>query len=51
MVLSGAATVAQLESNLKSLDISWDEQAESKFHRLAEAPDAYWRTRSDLAWN
>ena len=51
VVLSGAATVAQLESNLKSLDIAWDAQAESEIHRLAEAPDAYWQTRSDLAWN
>jgi aryl-alcohol dehydrogenase-like predicted oxidoreductase len=51
VVLSGAATVAQLESNLGSLDIAWDEQAESEIHRLAEAPDAYWQTRSELAWN
>ena len=51
VVLSGAATVAQLDSNLKSLDVTWDAQAESEIHRLAEAPDAYWQTRSDLAWN
>ena len=51
VVLSGAATVAQLDSNLKSLDVAWDAQAESEIHRLAEAPDAYWQTRSDLAWN
>lgn len=51
VVLSGAATVAQLESNLKSLDTAWDEQAESEIHRLAEAPEAYWQTRAKLAWN
>jgi len=51
VVLSGAGTVAQLESNLRSLDIAWDEQAESEMHRLAEAPEAYWQTRSNLAWN
>jgi aryl-alcohol dehydrogenase-like predicted oxidoreductase len=51
VVLSGAATLAQLDSNLKSLDVTWDAQAESEIHRLAEAPDAYWQTRSDLAWN
>ena len=51
VVLSGAATVAQLESNLQSLDVAWDEEAESELHQLAEEPEAYWRTRSDLAWN
>jgi aryl-alcohol dehydrogenase-like predicted oxidoreductase len=51
VVLSGAATLAQLDANLKSLDVTWDEQAESEIHRLTEAPDAYWQTRSDLAWN
>jgi aryl-alcohol dehydrogenase-like predicted oxidoreductase len=51
VVLSGAATLAQLDSNLKSLDVTWVAQAESEIHGLAEAPDAYWQTRSDLAWN
>jgi aryl-alcohol dehydrogenase-like predicted oxidoreductase len=51
VVLSGAASLAQLDANLKSLDVTWDAQAESEIHRLAEAPDAYWQTRSDLAWN
>jgi aryl-alcohol dehydrogenase-like predicted oxidoreductase len=51
VVLSGAATLAQLASNLRSLDIAWDARAESEIPRLAEAPDVYWQTRSDLAWN
>lgn len=51
VVLSGAATVAQLHSNLRALDVAWDEQAESEIDRLAEAPEAYWLTRSGLAWN
>jgi aryl-alcohol dehydrogenase-like predicted oxidoreductase len=51
VVLSGAATGAQIESNLRSLDIAWDARAESEINRLAEAPDAYWQTRSELAWN
>jgi aryl-alcohol dehydrogenase-like predicted oxidoreductase len=51
VVLSGAATLAQLDANLKSLDVTWDAQAESEIRRLTEAPDAYWQTRSDLAWN
>jgi aryl-alcohol dehydrogenase-like predicted oxidoreductase len=51
VVLIGAATLAQLDANLKSLGVTWDARAESEVHRLAEAPDAYWQTRSDLAWN
>jgi len=51
VVLSGAATPAQLASNLRSLDVSWDEEAEFQALRLAEEPAAYWRRRSDLAWN
>jgi aryl-alcohol dehydrogenase-like predicted oxidoreductase len=51
VVLSGAASLTQLDANLKSLDVTWDAQAESEIHRLAEAPDAYWQTRSALAWN
>jgi conjugal transfer pilus assembly protein TraK len=47
VVLSGAATLAQLDSNIKSLDVTWDVQAESEIHQLTEAPDAYWQTRSE----
>jgi hypothetical protein len=53
VVLSGAATLAQLDASLKSLDVTWDAQAESEPHRLTEAPDAYWQTplRSGLELN
>ena len=51
VVLSGAATPAQLQSNLRALDVSWDQEAEFEAQLLAEEPEAYWRTRSDLAWN
>ncbi len=51
VVLSGAATPEQLNSNLRSLDVSWDEEAELQALPLAEEPEAYWRKRSDLAWN
>jgi len=51
VVLSGAATPAQLKSNLRSLDVSWDEEAEFQARPLAEEPDVYWRKRSDLGWN
>jgi aryl-alcohol dehydrogenase-like predicted oxidoreductase len=37
VVLSGAATVEQVRSNLRALD-------------LAEPPEAYWRRRAELPW-
>jgi aryl-alcohol dehydrogenase-like predicted oxidoreductase len=51
VVLSGAATIEQLRSNVKALEVPWDEEAESHVATLAEAPAAYWATRSELAWN
>jgi aryl-alcohol dehydrogenase-like predicted oxidoreductase len=48
VVLSGAATVAMLESNLSALDVS----VEPKFlSGLAEPAEAYWSARAEMAWN
>lgn len=51
LVLSGAATVEQLESNLKAVDVMWDEEAAGDLADLAEPPEVYWQTRSALDWN
>ncbi|MGH2968796.1 MAG: aldo/keto reductase [Solirubrobacteraceae bacterium] len=51
VVLSGAATVAQLESNLVARDVVWDDELERRLAGLAEEPVAYWAARSELAWN
>ena len=51
VVLSGAATVEQLESNLGALAIEYDEELDRAFARLNEPSEAYWATRSALAWN
>ena len=51
VVLSGAATEAQLRSNLNAQAIDWDDEAEALSQMLAEEPDAYWQTRAALAWN
>ena len=48
MVLSGAATTEQLVSNLAALDIAPDQLDD--LPPLAEAPQDYWQTRSDLKW-
>jgi aryl-alcohol dehydrogenase-like predicted oxidoreductase len=47
VVLSGAATVEQLESNLVALDLSYDGALED----LAEERDEYWARRAALPWN
>jgi len=48
VVLSGAATSRQLASNLQALDIP--HEITERLPHLAETPEAYWRTRSRLAW-
>jgi aryl-alcohol dehydrogenase-like predicted oxidoreductase len=51
VVLSGAATVEQLQSNLGAADVAWDDALERELAALIEPPDEYWETRSELAWN
>jgi len=51
VVLSGAATQAQLASNLRALDVPWDAEAAAALATLAEPPAVYWETRKGLAWN
>ena len=48
VVLSGAATSRQLVSNLQALDIP--QEITERLPHLAETPEAYWSTRSRLAW-
>ena len=47
VVLSGASTVAQLESNLAAREVGWDGGLEE----LREPAEEYWSTRSGLPWN
>lgn len=47
VVLSGAATVAQLHSNLAALDVVPDDELAA----LTEEPQRYWSTRAALPWN
>lgn len=50
MVLSGAATTAQLSSNLAALDVEVAPDELAGLAALAEPPEAYWTTRSAMAW-
>jgi aryl-alcohol dehydrogenase-like predicted oxidoreductase len=47
VVLSGAATVEQLDSNMAALQLTY----EGELDDLAERPDAYWSNRAALPWN
>ena len=47
VVLSGAVTVAQLESNVRALDVTVEP---GELAELAEPPDVYWAERSARPW-
>lgn len=51
IVLSGAATIEHLRSNVTALEVNWDEETAVRLQPLAEDPEIYWETRSDLDWN
>jgi aryl-alcohol dehydrogenase-like predicted oxidoreductase len=51
VVLSGAATVGQLEANLRARDVMWDAGLDERLAGLAESPRAYWAARAELPWN
>ena len=51
VVLSGAATVEQLNSNVGALKVTWDQEAQERLARIAETSEDYWATRAKLAWN
>ena len=51
VVLSGAATVEQLESNLGAGAIAYDEELDRSLAPLVEPPEAYWAARAALAWS
>jgi aryl-alcohol dehydrogenase-like predicted oxidoreductase len=51
VVLSGAATVETLRSNLAALEVTWDADVDERLAALAEPADAYWDRRAGLPWN
>ncbi len=51
VVLSGAAKVEHLNSNVHALNVQWDDIASDALASLQESPEIYWNTRSQLAWN
>ena len=51
VVLSGASTEAQLSSNLAALRLNLSPDNLVRLASVRERPEAYWQTRSGLAWN
>lgn len=50
VVLSGAATIGTLRSNLSAIGTDYDEGLDRLLLALREEPDRYWSKRSDLPW-
>lgn len=51
VVLSGAATVEQLRSNVRAAQSRWSAESSSRLESLAIESGEYWRERSALPWN
>ncbi len=51
VVLSGAVTAAQLESNLAALELSLSDEDWDRLASVAEDPTDYWKRRSALPWS
>lgn len=51
MVLSGAAALEHIRSNVKALRVTFDNQARSELRRLQEPAQVYWEKRANLEWN
>jgi aryl-alcohol dehydrogenase-like predicted oxidoreductase len=50
IVLSGAATTAQLAANLSAQALTLSAEVDEQLDALREPPPAYWQTRSRLPW-
>jgi aryl-alcohol dehydrogenase-like predicted oxidoreductase len=51
VVLSGAATLEQLQSNLSAVGVAWEPEVDESLDALIEAPEEYWKIRARLPWN
>ncbi|MGH7789930.1 MAG: aldo/keto reductase [Candidatus Binatia bacterium] len=51
VVLSGAASLEHLRSNLAALDVAWDDAAQEGLAAIAEDAGDYWKTRAAMPWN
>jgi aryl-alcohol dehydrogenase-like predicted oxidoreductase len=50
-VLTGAATVGQIEANVAALELAYDPELEEELRSVSIDSTEYWRARSSFAWN
>jgi aryl-alcohol dehydrogenase-like predicted oxidoreductase len=51
IVLSGAATIEQMQSNAHAVEIDWNDEYDERLSAMRETRETYWAKRGDLAWN
>jgi len=51
VVLTGAATVEQIRSNVAALDLAYDAELEEQLRSISISSTQYWRARSSFRWN
>ena len=51
VVLTGAATVGQIRSNVAALEIAYDAELEEQIRSVSVDSTEYWRARSSFRWN
>ncbi len=50
-VLSGAATLGQIQSNVAALGVSYNAELEEELRAVSVSSAEYWRARSGFSWN
>jgi aryl-alcohol dehydrogenase-like predicted oxidoreductase len=51
VVLTGAATVGQIQSNVAALEVAYDASLEEQLRSASVGSPEYWRGRSSFRWN
>ena len=51
VVLTGAATVGQIQSNVAALELAYDDALEEQFRSASVGSAEYWRGRRSFRWN
>jgi aryl-alcohol dehydrogenase-like predicted oxidoreductase len=51
VVLTGAATVEQIRSNVAALELAYDAELEEQLRSVSISSAEYWRARSSFRWN
>jgi aryl-alcohol dehydrogenase-like predicted oxidoreductase len=51
VVLTGAATVEQIQSSVAALQLTYDSELESRLRSVSIASAEYWRARTSFRWN